>query len=127
MKQIALEWVKKAEGDYKIALREMRTKSPVYDAVCFHAQQCLEKYFKALLTDKEIAFPRTHDLAVLLKLAAGVAPGLEGYSEELSELTAFAVAFRYPGEEATEREALEAVATMKGARRALRKVLPHLE
>jgi len=43
-----------------------------------------------------------------------VAPGLEGYSEDLSELTAFAVAFRYPGEEATERETLEAVATMKG-------------
>jgi len=91
MKQIALEWVKKAEGDYKIALREMRTKSPIYDAVCFHAQQCLEKYFKALLTEKEIPFPRTHDLAALLKLAVSVAPGLEGYSEELSELTAFAV------------------------------------
>ena len=127
MKQIALEWVRKAEGDYKIALREMRTKSPVYDAVCFHGQQCLEKYFKALLTEKEIPFPRTHDLAVLVKLAGGVAPDLEGYLEELIELTAFAVAFRYPGEEATEREALEGVATMKRVRKALRKVLPPLD
>jgi HEPN domain-containing protein len=48
MKQKTREWIKKAEGDYKIAAREMRTKNLVYDAVCIHAQQCLEKYFKAL-------------------------------------------------------------------------------
>lgn len=127
MKQIAREWVKKAEGDYKIALREMRTKNPVYDAVCFHAQQCLEKYFKAILSEKEIVFPRTHDLAALLKLSLSIAPGLESHVAELSELTAFAVAYRYPGEESTEREALEAVATMKRVRRALRRTLGPLD
>jgi HEPN domain-containing protein len=44
MKPITREWVRKAEGDFKIALREVRTKSPVYDAICFHAQQCLKRW-----------------------------------------------------------------------------------
>jgi len=50
MKQLTLEWVKKAEGDYVTAQRELRArKSPNYDASCFHAQQCAEKYLKARL------------------------------------------------------------------------------
>lgn len=40
------EWVHKADGDYATAMRELRARrSPNYDAVCFHAQQCAEKYF----------------------------------------------------------------------------------
>lgn len=50
MKPLAREWVNKAEGDFATAAREMRArKSPNYDAACFHAQQCVEKYLKALL------------------------------------------------------------------------------
>ena len=49
MKPLTREWVRKAEGDYATAAREMRArKSPNYDAACFHAQQCVEKYLKAL-------------------------------------------------------------------------------
>lgn len=44
MKPLTKEWIEKAEGDYKVAARERRTKLPVYEAVCFHAQQCIEKY-----------------------------------------------------------------------------------
>jgi HEPN domain-containing protein len=31
----------------------------------FHAQQCVEKYLKALLVAPGLAFPRTHDLTAL--------------------------------------------------------------
>jgi hypothetical protein len=48
---------------------------------------------------------------------------LEPHKEELSALTVYAVAFRYPGEEATEKEAQEEVATMKQVRKDLRKAL----
>lgn len=41
------EWVEKAEGDFCTALREYRArKNRNHDAVCFHAQQCVEKYLK---------------------------------------------------------------------------------
>ena len=49
MKPITKEWVDKAEEDWSTALREVRVrKNPSYDSVCFHAQQCAEKYLKAL-------------------------------------------------------------------------------
>ena len=41
MKKLTLEWIKKAEGDYLVAKREFKSAPPVYEAVCFHAQQCL--------------------------------------------------------------------------------------
>jgi hypothetical protein len=38
MKLTTAEWMKKAEGDFLTAGRELRArKSPNYDAVCFHA------------------------------------------------------------------------------------------
>lgn len=47
MNEVVGEWVAKAEGDFATAWRELAaTESPNYDAVCFHAQQCAEKYFK---------------------------------------------------------------------------------
>ena len=48
------EWVEKAEGDWHTSGRELgTTEFPNYDAVCFHARQCAEKYLKALLTERE--------------------------------------------------------------------------
>jgi HEPN domain-containing protein len=46
------EWIGKAEGDYFSALREYRARRNVnYDSACFHAQQCVEKYLKAVLVE----------------------------------------------------------------------------
>ncbi len=48
MKPETVEWVAKADADLDTANREVVvTYSPNYDAVCFHAQQCAEKYLKA--------------------------------------------------------------------------------
>jgi HEPN domain-containing protein len=47
-------------------LRELRArKSPNYDAACFHAQQCVEKYLKARLQEAGIVFTKTHNLIFL--------------------------------------------------------------
>ena len=38
------EWIEKAESDYRVCVRELTVRegaSP--DAICFHAQQCIEK------------------------------------------------------------------------------------
>src|SRR5438105_6810290 len=69
MKRLTREWVKKAEGDFVTAQRELRArKSPNYDSACFHSQQCVEKYLKARLQEANISFPHTHDLGALLNL-----------------------------------------------------------
>jgi len=111
MKQLTLEWVKKAEGDYVTAQRELRArKSPNYDASCFHAQQCAEKYLKARLQEANITFGKTHDLSTLLDLLLPVEPAWELIRPQLRALNAFAVEFRYPGESADKPIAKQAVA-----------------
>ncbi len=78
MNPLTLEWVKKAEGDYATARRERAAaESPNFGAVCFHAQQCAEKYRKARLVEAGVAFRRTHDLGLLLTLASSVEPSWE--------------------------------------------------
>jgi HEPN domain-containing protein len=45
-------------------------KIPLPGLVCFHCQQAAEKYLKTLLIFHEVSFPKTHDLLLLLELAA---------------------------------------------------------
>lgn len=47
MRPLTQEWVEKAEGDYRVASTQRQDAEPVWDAICFHAQQCIEKYLKA--------------------------------------------------------------------------------
>lgn len=56
MKPLTREWVAKAEGDFATARRELRSRAqPNFDAACFHAQQCAEKYVKAVLQERDSA------------------------------------------------------------------------
>ena len=98
MRVEAAEWVEKADGDWHTAGRELRaTEFPNYDAVCFHAQQCAEKYLKALLTEQDIRFPKMHHLPTLLDFLVPVCPEAEMSRADLSSLAPFAVDLRYPG------------------------------
>lgn len=124
MSGISQEWVDEAEGDYHTALREYRArKEPNYDAVCFHAQQCIEKYMKALLIANKIPFHRIHDLEVLLDSCLTIDPILDTIRSETQLLTQYAVSFRYPGESADKAEAAQAVSGMENCRSALRQAL----
>ncbi|MFN3762773.1 MAG: HEPN domain-containing protein, partial [Anaerolineae bacterium] len=44
MKPSTREWVDKAEQDYQVTLFLKESGLPVYDAICFHAQQSTEKF-----------------------------------------------------------------------------------
>jgi len=124
MKQITCEWIEKAEGDFATAEREaLVEQSPNYDAVCFHSQQCAEKYLKARLREASIPFPRIHDLTVLLDRVLPIEPTWEFLREPLGSLTAFAVEYRYPDESASDTDAREAIAACREARAAVRRAL----
>ena len=112
------EWLDKAEGDFHTALREMKAiESPNFDAVCFHAQQCVEKLMKALMIERQTIPPKTHDL---LQLNHSLVPLYSGWTwpeEELCFLTRSSIDFRYPGETADFDEAktaLDIAAKMRG-------------
>ena len=71
MKPETTEWVQKAEGDMNTAQREFAVQDePNHDAVCFHAQQCAEKYLKARLIEVGLPVMRTHDLEILVNYHA---------------------------------------------------------
>jgi HEPN domain-containing protein len=117
-------WIYKAEEDYRAALTLARKrKEPVPDNVCFTAQQCVEKYLKAYLVYHRRGFPKTHDLMELLKIALSVDPLLEVIRANVRELLPCAVAFRYPGEEATKDDSQRAVLAMKSVRDVIRQRL----
>lgn len=70
MKVTTREWIEKAEADYVSAGREYRARNrPNFDAACFFAQQCIEKYLKGRLAEAGCVIPKTHDLSVLLDLS----------------------------------------------------------
>ena len=78
MNKLVSEWIRKAEGDYYSALRECRARNnPNYDASGFHAQQCVEKYLKAILQKQNIPFQKIHDLLALMELCLSFIPELE--------------------------------------------------
>lgn len=105
MKQATTEWIERAEGDWKVAQREMHVTDPVWNVVCFLVQQCAEKYLKAFLEEQNISFGKTHDLVVLLDLTAGRLPELKTMRTQLAYLSPFAVTARYPGAQTNQQTA----------------------
>jgi len=100
---------RQSEGDFHDVLRGIRArKNPNHDSVCFHAEQCIEKYRKARLVEAGVSFPKTHDLSKILDIAAPLEPLWETWRPDLNLLTSFAIEYRYPGESATREDALRA-------------------
>jgi HEPN domain-containing protein len=93
--EVVRQWVRKAEHDLEAARRILAVEEGCpYDTACFHCQQAVEKYLKALLTSLAIQAPRTHDLEKLTALL----PPERALSVPLSELvgmTPYAVDVRY--------------------------------
>lgn len=123
---VVREWVAKAENDLKTAAHTLKLgKDCPTDTVCFHAQQCVEKYLKGLLVWRCIRFPKTHSIGELLRLVPQDArPALS--TEEQERLTDFAAATRYPGayDSIPLTEAYEVVRLARRVRREIRRLLP---
>jgi len=119
-------WVEKAEHDlqnaeYVLGLKE---ECPT-DTVCFHCQQCAEKYLEALLIFNTIEFPRTHDLVLLFNLAERVV-GHNLEIEQVQPLNRYSVEARYPGDwdPISFTEATDALRMAKSVRTAVRGAFP---
>jgi HEPN domain-containing protein len=94
-----------------------------HDGVCFHSQQAAEKYLKALLVERGLAFPRTHNLDDLHRLLHAHHPIIRSIRRGLIFLSDFAVDVRYPGESASKRQAAAAIRWTTGVRKIARSVL----
>jgi HEPN domain-containing protein len=120
MKPETMEWIDKAEGDWKVAQREMRAADPVWNVASFLAQQCAEKYLKAFLEEHNITFGKTHDLVVLLNSSGGLLPELNSQRQSLAHLSTFGIATRYPGAQADRRATEDSMKTGESVRTVVR-------
>ena len=120
------QWLEKAEHDLVTAICVLRISDDCpCDTICFHAQQCVEKYFKSLLFWLEIDFPKTHDLrALILLLPRRVSKQLD--VDDILPLNRYAIAARYPEEwePIARSEAKAALAVARQVRRLIRQHLP---
>jgi HEPN domain-containing protein len=124
MKPATREWVDKAEADYAAALLLRRSrKRHTRDIVCFHLQQCVEKYLKARLAEAAIPFPRIHDLERLLDLAAAAEPLWLALRPSMAKISDYAVEIRYPGRGATAAETQMLLRTTTRLRKLMRESL----
>ena len=125
-REVARQWVEKAEHDLKTAEHTLTLHEGCpYDTICFHAQQCAEKYLKALLTFRGVAFQKTHEFTELVPLAPQDAH-LDAVALELEELNPYAIETRSPGdwEPQTREDAERAVALARRLRDVIRERLP---
>jgi HEPN domain-containing protein len=118
------EWVEKAENDLTNAVHTLTIKKRCpTDTVCFHAQQCVEKYLKAILVQNGIDFPKTHDIEkIITSLPQGISIPLT--ADEQGRFTEYATIARYPGGgNIPVSEARKAVAAARRVRKASRSLL----
>jgi HEPN domain-containing protein len=63
--------------------------------VGFHAQQAVEKAIKAVLSDRAVEYPRTHNLLLLVELVRSAGLQTPPDETELTRLTPYGAPLRY--------------------------------
>lgn len=111
LKQAAGQWMRRARSNLALA-KQAKLDEVVWDDLCFDAQQATEKALKAVLVVHNVDFPKTHEIAELLRLIEQC--NIEVHDElwEAHILAKYAVETRYPGpvESISEQEYRQAVA-----------------
>jgi HEPN domain-containing protein len=123
---VVREWLVQADNDLTAAAQILKLgKDAPVEAVCFHAQQRVEKHLKAMLVYRSIPFPKSHDIRIILTLVPPASrPAIE--AELQDRLTKYATVARYPasGLAISLTAARRAVALARRVRREVRRKLP---
>ncbi|HOF22333.1 MAG TPA: HEPN domain-containing protein, partial [Bacteroidales bacterium] len=67
MKKATEEWFESAESDL-LLIHEIHSNENLTHMVAFHAQQAVEKAFKALIEEFDLGFIKTHSLEMLYNI-----------------------------------------------------------
>lgn len=90
------DWLVHAHSDLKLA-RLGIDEDVLPEQICFHAQQAVEKAFKAVLLARKVDFPFTHDIEELISVFEQSGEELPPELQDAGMLTPYAVESRYPG------------------------------
>lgn len=121
MKQLTIEWIEKAEGAWDAAQSLYRVrKHSHYSHVCFHTQQCAEKYLRAWLQEADVATTKVPDLTKLFAHVLAIQPNWTILQASINSLAPYSSAILYPGQSATKDNAKVALANCREVRRVIR-------
>lgn len=90
-----IKLIQKADIDLKTIENLLKHEDSPPEAICFHAQQAVEKYLKAYLSCLNIRYNPSHDLDYLIDLISELDKEFEKYYDLAEELTPYAVGIRY--------------------------------
>ncbi len=91
----ALLLLKKAEEDITLLSEVIASERISNEIFGFHAQQAAEKCLKAILSELDVRFARTHNLRLLMDLLADAGHPLPSSLTDLDLLTPYGTLFRY--------------------------------
>ena len=91
-------WFAKGEEDLYTAKRLVTDEYFPVGIVCFHCQQCAEKYLKGLLVHLGANFSKSHDLIYLLEVSKD-RQLIQTLHDDADLLTGYAIEPRYAGED----------------------------
>lgn len=102
----AQAWLARAKSNLRLAELGGGVPGIFLEDLCFDAQQAAEKAMKAVCVHRELDFPKTHSLVVLMDLLESAGATIPPEAQAADTLTQYAVQARYPGwaEAVTEEE-----------------------
>jgi HEPN domain-containing protein len=95
--EIIGHWLIRANNDLKTGKDELTTENPATDTICFHMQQCVEKYLKVFLVSKGKEVSKTHNIALIIQHCSDINTDFNILkNSSADELTMYAIGMRYP-------------------------------
>lgn len=89
------EWLNRASSD--LAIAQTPIQGAYLEDLCYHAQPCAEKAWKAVLLQRQGTFPYIHDLAELVNCIEQSGLCVPEDIRVAVGLTEYSVEGRYPG------------------------------
>lgn len=97
MKFLTGQWLKAAQDDL-LTIEKIMTDHNLTQIAAFHAQQAIEKSFKALFEEKGIKVLKTHDIVRLQKQIESLISFTSDEKDKLISINELYIDSRYPGE-----------------------------
>jgi len=92
MKKKIERWINFANEDLMMA--ELAFKEELFNQVCFHSQQCVEKLLKGYIAFRGDIYPQSHKLVDILSLI--LESSFDDLRDEIILLDRFYISTRYP-------------------------------
>lgn len=90
------EWFKAAEMDL-MTIEEIKDNEHLTTIIAFHAQQCIEKVFKAVIEEYDLGEYKIHSLIKLRMVVVDILP-LQFDEDVLGLINQLYIESRYPGD-----------------------------